>query len=71
MVALRCSYGGGGGGLDGGGEHHRHWGQAKGNGDTAGEMTGLPSIVVVVVGVVNVAATGEPVERTEVDGVPP
>ena len=40
----------------------------KEDGDTAGEMTGLPQIVVVVV---KVAATGEPVEGTEMEGVPP
>ena len=43
----------------------------KEDGDTAGEMTGLPQVVVVVVAVVKVAATGEPVEGTEMEGVPP
>ena len=40
-------------------------------GETAGDVRGLPQFVVVVVDVVSVAATGEPVEGTEMSGVPP
>ena len=43
----------------------------KEDGEMAGEITGLPQIVVVVVVVVGVAATGEPVEGFEMEGVPP
>ena len=41
----------------------------KDDGETAGDDRGLPQIVVVVVAVVSVA--GEPVEGTELRGVPP
>ena len=43
----------------------------KGDGEMAGDVTGLPHIVVVVVAVVSVAAPGEPVEGAEMEGVPP
>ena len=59
------------GAVDAGGERHRHRGQAKDDGETAGDVRGQPQIVVVVVAVLSVAATGEPVEGTEMRGVPP
>ena len=40
-------------------------------GETAGDVRVLPQFVVFVVDVVSVAATGEPVEVTEMRGVPP
>ena len=40
-------------------------------GETADDVRALPQFVVVVVDVVSVAATGEPVEGTEMRGVPP
>ena len=43
----------------------------KEDGETAGDVTGLPQVVVVVVAVVSVAATGEPGEGAEMEGVPP
>ena len=43
----------------------------KEDGETAGDVKGLPQFVVVVGAVVSVAATGEPVEGTEMRGVPP
>ena len=54
-----------------GGELHRLRGQAKDDGETAGDFRGLTQIVVVVVAVVSVAATGEPVEGTAIRGFPP
>ena len=38
--------------------------------EPAGDVRGLPQFVVVVVAVVSVAATGEPVEGTVMRGVP-
>ena len=43
----------------------------KEDGQTAGDIRGLPQFVVVVVAVVSVAATGEPVERAVMRDVPP
>ena len=43
----------------------------KEDGETAGDVRGLPQFVVVVVAVVSVAATGEPVERAVMREVPP
>ena len=43
----------------------------KEDGETAGDVKGLPQVVVVVVAVVSVAATGEPGEGAEMEGVPP
>ena len=43
----------------------------KEDGETAGDITGLPQTVVVVVAVDSVTATGEPVEGAEVEGDPP
>ena len=43
----------------------------KEDGDTAGDVTGLPQTVVVVVAVDSVTATGESVEGAEMEGVPP
>ena len=43
----------------------------KEDGETAGDVRGLPQFVVVVVAVVSVAATGEPVERAVMRDVPP
>ena len=43
----------------------------KDDGETAGDVRGLMQVVVVIVAVVSVAATGEPVEGTLMRGVPP
>ena len=43
----------------------------KEDGETAGDVIGLPQVVVVVVAVDSVTATGEPVEDARVEGVPP
>ena len=45
--------------------------RTKEDGETAGDVRGMPQFVVVVGAVVSVAATGEPVECTEMRGVTP
>ena len=51
-------------------EVHDTGARPKKDDEPTGDVSGLPQFVVVVVAVVSVAATGEPVEGTVMRGVP-